>query len=55
MKNKSSSVYIGSGFDIGYPLALGARRIEMVDLIFEIPEARKKVKEIKDRKFKKLK
>lgn len=36
-------VYIGSGTDIEYPLALGGRVIFMVDPIFEDPEAQKSV------------
>jgi hypothetical protein len=34
-----STVYIGSGVDIEYPLALGARKIEMVDPLFEDQKA----------------
>lgn len=33
------TVYLGSGDDVDYPLALGARRIELVDPIFDDPEA----------------
>src|SRR5690606_32928106 len=31
-------IYLGSGTDIEYPLAIGGRHIEMVDYIFESPE-----------------
>lgn len=33
------TVYLGSGDDVDYPLALGARKIELVDPIFDDPEA----------------
>ncbi len=33
------TVYLGSGTDVDYPIALGARRIELVDPIFADPQA----------------
>lgn len=33
------TVYLGSGTDVDYPLALGARKIKLVDPIFSNPEA----------------
>lgn len=40
---EKSTVYLGSGTDIEYPLALGARNIEMVDYIFEDERAKEEV------------
>lgn len=37
------TVYLGSGTDIEYPLALGSREIEMVDYILDNPGARQEI------------
>ena len=39
MLKRSPVIYIGSGTDVEYPLALGARNVVLVDPIFAEPEA----------------
>ncbi|MBI2038125.1 MAG: hypothetical protein HYT15_04355 [Candidatus Magasanikbacteria bacterium] len=39
------TVYLGSGTDVEYPIALGARKIDLVDPIFSHPEAIKILEE----------